>query len=475
VIEHVPSDWYADFFTELPNEFWRRAVSPEATAAEVDFIQTHLGLRPRSRILDVPCGSGRHTLAMAARGHDVLGVDISQEAIDHARSTAASAGLDVELVVAEMRDIARDGSFDAAICMGNSFGYLDLDGLREFVAALAAAVRPGGGLVVDFSAAAESVLPGFVDDRPRDMTVGDITVSGSNTYDVAGSRLLSSYVFNRGGQETRVTALHHLYTVAHLRQLLAEGGFTDVEQYGGLDGEPFEVGTGRLLLTAHRADRPSAATATNAAVLYYADNGVDAERIEHTGRDGTRTMFVAVPDPSSVVEVACELADQGIHLIELCGGMGLRPARSVLEAVGGRVAVGVCTFGLEAVTAAAAFKARAERGEPLVGAFLYLEDGADPTTDRVVSEPANVRTLFVPVPDQSAAAAVASALVDNDGVEIIELYRGIGPTAAAEVIDAVGDRIPVGSVLYQGPTRPIDRRPNGPRGGFFDDEGVVPW
>jgi cyclopropane fatty-acyl-phospholipid synthase-like methyltransferase len=249
---NVPSDWYADFFTELPNEFWRRAVPPGSTDAEVDFIETRLGLMGRSRILDVPCGSGRHTLALAARGHDVLGVDISVEAVDHARGAAASAGLDVELVVAEMRAIPRDGSFDAAICMGNSFGYLDLDGLCEFVAALAAAVRPGGGLVVDFSAAAESVLPGFVDDRPRDMTVGDITVSGSNTYDVANSRLLSSYVFTRGTQQTRVTALHHVYTVAHLRRLLADGGFTDLEQYGGPEGEPFEVGTGRLLLTARR-------------------------------------------------------------------------------------------------------------------------------------------------------------------------------------------------------------------------------
>ena len=191
----------------------------------------------------------------------------------------------------------------------------------------------------------------------------------------------------------------------------------------------------------------------NAAVLYYADHGVDVERIERTGRDGARTTFVAVPRPGALVEVARGLADQGIHAIELCGGMGLRPARSVLEAVGGRVPVGVCTFDLEAVTAAAAFKVRAERGEPLVGAFLYVEDGADPVTDRVVSEPAGGRTLFVPVPDQSAAAAVASALVDHDGVEIIELYRGIGPAAAAEVIDAVGDRVPVGAVLYEGPPR----------------------
>ncbi len=251
--EQVPSDWYADFFTELPNEFWRRAVPPQATVSEVDFIETRLGLKPGSRVIDVPCGSGRHALALAARGHDVLGVDISTEAIEHARRAAADAGLDVELVVGEMRDIPGDGSFDAAVCMGNSFGYLDQDGLSEFVSALAATVRPGGGLVVDYSVAAESVLPGFADDQPRDMTVGDITAAGSNSYDVVGSRLLSHYVFTRGPQQVSATALHHVYTVAHLRRLLADGGFTGIEQHGGPDGEPFEVGTGRLLLTARRS------------------------------------------------------------------------------------------------------------------------------------------------------------------------------------------------------------------------------
>ena len=253
VPEHVPSDWYARFFTELPNEFWRRAVPPQATTAEIDFVGSRLGLHPGSRVLDVPCGSGRHALALAARGHRVTGVDISTEAIGHARRSAAAAGLDVALRVGEMRDLPRDASFDAAVCLGNSFGYLDLTGLREFVAALAGAVRPGGGLVVDTSTAAESLLPGLEDGAPRDMVTGDITVTGSNDYDVAGSRLLSRYVFTRGAEVQRVTALHHVFTSAHLGELLVDGGFTDVARYGGPDGAPFGLGSGRLLLTARRA------------------------------------------------------------------------------------------------------------------------------------------------------------------------------------------------------------------------------
>nr|MDT0667151.1 class I SAM-dependent methyltransferase [Micromonospora sp. DSM 115978] len=146
------------------------------------FVERKLGLTPGdgAHVLDAPCGSGRHSLALAARGHRVTGVDISPEAIDHARRTAARVPEfgDVEFVCADMRTIPQTGSFDAAVCLGNSFGYLDLAGTREFVSALAGAVRPGGGLVVDFSATAESVLPGFTGEL-RTMRTGDITVEAT--------------------------------------------------------------------------------------------------------------------------------------------------------------------------------------------------------------------------------------------------------------------------------------------------------
>jgi SAM-dependent methyltransferase len=248
--QHVSSAWYADFFTELPNEFWRQAVPPQATAAEVDFIEERLGLAPGSRVVDVPCGSGRHALALAARGHTVTGLDISTEAIDHARRAAAATGLEVTFHRADMRDVPAAG-FDAAVCMGNSFGYLDLAGTRDFVAALAAAVRPGGGLVIDYSAAAETVLPGYTGED-RTMRAGDITVAATTAYDVARSRLVSGYRFTRGREEVAVTALHHVLTCAQIDDLLIEAGFVDVAHYAGPDGEPFRLGAPRLLLTARR-------------------------------------------------------------------------------------------------------------------------------------------------------------------------------------------------------------------------------
>ena len=140
----TPCAWYADFFTELPNAFWRAATPPELTSTEVDFIVRVAGLRPGSRVLDVPCGSGRHALELARRGCRVTGQDISAEAIEYARKATADEQLDLDLRLGDMRTLPTDVRADAAVCLGNSFGYLEHADTRQFLANLAGLTVPGG-------------------------------------------------------------------------------------------------------------------------------------------------------------------------------------------------------------------------------------------------------------------------------------------------------------------------------------------
>src|SRR5439155_17604195 len=87
------TDWWKDFFTGLAVEFWLRIPTTEQTRSEVDFIEKSLKLPPRGRVLDVPCGGGRHALELAARGYQVTGVDISPDFLKAARAQAAERSL----------------------------------------------------------------------------------------------------------------------------------------------------------------------------------------------------------------------------------------------------------------------------------------------------------------------------------------------------------------------------------------------
>ena len=89
-------------------------------------------------------------------------------------------------------------------------------------------------------------------------------------------------------------------------------------------------------------------------------------------------------------------------------------------------------------------------------AFFFLIEGAD-GADRTVREGELDRSVLVPVPDADTAAAVAAELMAEGGLDLIELYGGLGPVAAAAVIDATGGRVPVGLVGVEGPGTQGDR------------------
>lgn len=80
--------------------------------------------------------------------------------------------------------------------------------------------------------------------------------------------------------------------------------------------------------------------------------------------------------------------------------------------------------------------------------FIYLGLGdEDPAVDRAVIGRGDLTTTIVAVPDKETAVDVAVELVEA-GAQSIELCGGFGTATAARVIDAVGDRVPVGAVTY---------------------------
>ncbi len=148
--------WFNDVARFLGPAYLRNAFTM-GTEQEVAFLVDALGLEPGMRVLDVGCGPGRHSLALAPLGFRVTGVDLSGEFVELARAAAAAGDLraeSAEFVVADVRSLAFDGEFDAAICLcQGGFGLL---GGRDEPAAFArivAAVRPGGRIALSaFSA-----------------------------------------------------------------------------------------------------------------------------------------------------------------------------------------------------------------------------------------------------------------------------------------------------------------------------------
>jgi cyclopropane fatty-acyl-phospholipid synthase-like methyltransferase len=246
---HVPSDWYETFFTAPVNKFWEKMVPPEATAADISFLRRHLRIEPPARILDLPCGSGRHSLGLAATGFRVTGVDLSKDAIARAGLAARKAGLPVDFVQCDMRGFVAQAPFDAAICMGNSLGYFGADGLRAFLRRLAGNVLEGGRLVLDSHCCAESVLPL---QHEREIAFDGGSYASRFCYDAFTSTLNTEAELRLGDETHSLLYAHHV-TSGELVRALGEAGFAAEAIYADTEDTPFRPGSPRLLLVATKA------------------------------------------------------------------------------------------------------------------------------------------------------------------------------------------------------------------------------
>jgi SAM-dependent methyltransferase len=245
-------EWFETFFQGVAVEFWNRAIPPALTLMEVDFLEKALAPPPRASLLDIPCGSGRHSVELARRGYRLTAIDLSAEFLRLAQANAADAHVQLDLRQGDMRDPGLDADvFYGAFCFGNSFPYLDRPGVTAFLAAIGRAIRPGGRLVIDTGCAAESILPTLLPQRWH--RFDDIIVMSKASYIASDSRLDIDYTFIQDGKIETRPASSYVFTVAELTRMLADEGFEVVSLNGGFAGERYELGSPRLVLTAQRS------------------------------------------------------------------------------------------------------------------------------------------------------------------------------------------------------------------------------
>ena len=97
-------------------------------------------------VLDLCCGSGLMTVALARLGYRVIGVDASAPMLDRARHRV---GPDTVLLQQTLPDLGVEGVFDAAVCTFDGFNYLTLEDFGRTLAAVGRRLRPGGWLTFD--------------------------------------------------------------------------------------------------------------------------------------------------------------------------------------------------------------------------------------------------------------------------------------------------------------------------------------
>lgn len=141
------SDWYKEGWTlNIKQQSWT-----EDTKRQVDFLIDALSLKGGERILDLACGFGRHSLELARRGFEVVGIDITKDYIEYAAAQAKKENLNAEFFRMDIRDASFENEFDIVLNMADgAIGYLENDdeNLKIFNVA-AKALKSGGRHFMD--------------------------------------------------------------------------------------------------------------------------------------------------------------------------------------------------------------------------------------------------------------------------------------------------------------------------------------
>jgi SAM-dependent methyltransferase len=237
--------WWEDLFASPEWQAVQLGWSAvEDEVEQADRVVSALGLEPGMHVLDVPCGTGRIAIQLAARGLDVVGVDITERFLVEGRGRGAT----VRFVRCDVRDLPFVERFDAALCFWGSFGYFDESGNLEQARAAARALRPGGRYLID-TIALETLYPGF-----RDRTwyeVGETLVLEDRAFNVGEGRVETEWTFLRGGERRAHRTSVRVYSLHELTDLLRDAGFSSFEARDD-EHQPFGIGSPRLWLVATR-------------------------------------------------------------------------------------------------------------------------------------------------------------------------------------------------------------------------------
>ncbi len=140
--------WYEELFENYGMKYDRESFA-QGTVGECDFIEREIGRRTETSILDIGCGTGRHSIELARRGYSVVGIDLSESLLKRAREKAAEAGLRVDFRKHDARSLPFEDEFDLAImiCEG-AFSLMETDEMNyRILQGAAAALRPKGKLI----------------------------------------------------------------------------------------------------------------------------------------------------------------------------------------------------------------------------------------------------------------------------------------------------------------------------------------
>ena len=140
--------WYESLFENYAQKYDKECFV-QGTLGECDFIEQELNYNKKIRIIDVGCGTGRHSIELSKRGYNITGIDLSESQLTRAKEKAKQLNLKIDFQQHDARNLPFNDEFDVAImlCEGG-FSLMETDEMNfEILKNATKALKNNGKLI----------------------------------------------------------------------------------------------------------------------------------------------------------------------------------------------------------------------------------------------------------------------------------------------------------------------------------------
>jgi 2-polyprenyl-3-methyl-5-hydroxy-6-metoxy-1,4-benzoquinol methylase len=225
--------WYETLFENYAQKYDKESFV-QGTTGECDFIERELNFNKSLKILDVGCGTGRHSIELSKRGYSITGIDLSESQLAQAKEKAKRDNLSIEFLKHDARNLPFTNEFDASImlCEGG-FPLMETDEMNfEILKRVTTSLKQNGKFIFT---TLNGLFPLYhsVEKFCAANSIGDNATYRSSTFDLMTFRdYNTTEVEDDSGNKKSLDCNERYYVPSEITWLLKTLGYNKIEIFG---------------------------------------------------------------------------------------------------------------------------------------------------------------------------------------------------------------------------------------------------
>jgi len=225
--------WYEELFKNYA-KYYDTEEFTKGTVGECDFIEKEINYDKNVKILDIGCGTGRHSIELSTRGYTITGIDLSESQLARAKDKASEQNLQIDFRINDARNLPFQSEFDLVImlCEGG-FPLMETDEMNfQILQNAANALKSNGKLIFT---TLNGLFPLF--NSVKDFLAAEkkdgVAVYSNNTFDLMTFRDHNiTEVVDDFGNKKALNCNERYYVPSEITWLLKSLNFNTIDIFG---------------------------------------------------------------------------------------------------------------------------------------------------------------------------------------------------------------------------------------------------